>query len=269
MASKNNTSFISSYYLSSLNNWLTVRSWVVKKNIATLKEQHGSEHEGKSILDAAQVNEIMAGPYRIFFKQLTSCYSLIVSARHQKSLNGEDMFQDYNSKSSDELTDSEIKKLESLELKKIQSQLTDEFLKCDAQWTKVVDTWGDAIIEQLHDMKATEQELSIFKEYDPMFELYNRFAELNIKVPKHKRGLVSFADYMKLKSYLMVYSALSRQHLPHTDADVLAVLKPLKSIFDQIKQQDGDLHEKQKADMEQVVLPLAFLKKVIAGDATK
>ena len=71
---------------------------------------------------------------------------------------------------------------------------------------------------------------------------------------------MNFAEYLKLKTFLLLYSALSRQHIPHTQTDLTAAIKPLKSLFSQIQQQDKELNQQQASQYEAIIQPLQFIK---------
>ena len=71
---------------------------------------------------------------------------------------------------------------------------------------------------------------------------------------------MNFSEYLRLKTILLLYSALSRQHIPHSQTDLSAASKPLKSLFSQIQQQDKELNQQQASQYDAIVKPLQFIK---------
>jgi hypothetical protein len=260
MASSHSDFFFSTYARTLISDWPLVKAWIKKHAVSSLKEQHAqSDGSAPDLLTEDQLYEIIRGPYQELIIHTYSAYAKIVYARQQHKMFNDDTFKDFSKTNKPTFTEKQSKQIAALDFKNMQEKLTELFQQHTDQWELIISQWKEEIVKQLQIHSLTDMEIREFHAFDPLGELINRFKDLNLGMPKLKNNQMNFADFLTLKSYLTVHSALSRQHAPNTMADIQTALKPLKPLFDQIRKQEQQLHEQQRAANEAVAEPLSFI----------
>lgn len=251
---------LSAYGRALINNWQPMKQWIMAKNLSALRELHNDTEAAPSdLITDDHLLEVLSGPYALFFQRTLSAYSIIHYAKHQHALHEEELFKDYDASKASPLSDTDIKQIASLDLKQMQKQLNDTLQQHDQQWETVTEQWQKAILNELNALKITEQEQEALMAYEPISEIINRFNDLNLTPPKHVLGKISFADCLNLKAYLLVYSCLSRQHLPNSPDDIQKTMKKTKKLLNEISSQTKELDNQQTNDINTIVAPLSFM----------
>ena len=171
----------------------------------------------------------------------------------------DDAFKEFAASNNSKLSAKEMETIANLNFTELQKDLTAVFTDSSQAWMTVITQWQNAITQPLKQYQLTEREIEEFMAYDPLSEILNRFNDLHLDTPKFNKKSMNFAEFLRLKTYLLLYSALSRQHIPHTHTDLTAAIKPLKSLFTQIEQQDKELNKLQLSQFEALVSPLDFI----------
>lgn len=254
--------FFTTYARTLISDWQPVKRWIQEHTVSTLKEQHQqqSSESTPELISEPQLDEITSGPYHTFLKNTYKAYAKLVYSRQQYRMFSDDTFKDFAATHTNKLTDKEMDTLSNFNFSELQKELTALFKDCCEAWNTVIRQWQQAIIQPLMQHQLTEREIEEFIAFDPLSEILNRFNDLNLDTPKYKQNSMNFSEYLKLKTFLLLYSALSRQHIPHTQTDLTAAVKPLKSLFSQIQQQDKELNQQQAGQYETIIQPLRFIK---------
>ncbi|MBV53652.1 MAG: hypothetical protein CL816_06280 [Coxiellaceae bacterium] len=261
MASTNHTFLFSTYARTLISDWIPAKTWIEEHTISALKAQHQQTVDASpELLNEAQLDEITTGPYHTFIKNSFNAYAKIVFARQQHRMFTDDTFKDFSANHQSQLTNAQLDTIANLKLGELQKNLSELFQENTQSWQTVIRQWQQAIAKPLTQYQLTARELEEFFSYDPLSEVLNRFNDLNLDTPKTKKTVMNFSEYLRLKTILLLYSALSRQHIPHSQTDLSAASKPLKSLFSQIQQQDKELNQQQASQYDVIVKPLQFIK---------
>ena len=253
--------FFTTYARTLISDWQPVKRWIQEHTVSALKERHQQSSESTpELISEAQLDEITSGPYHPFLKNTYIAYAKLVYARQQYRMFSDDTFKEFAASHKHKLTDKEMETLSNFNFTELQKDLTALFKDSHESWDMVIRQWQQAIIQPLMQHQLTEREIEEFTAFDPLNEILNRFNDLNLDTPKYKKNSMNFAEYLKLKTFLLLYSALSRQHIPHTQTDLTAAIKPLKSLFSQIQQQDKELNQQQASQYEAIIQPIQFIK---------
>ena len=250
--------FFSTYARTLISDWQIVKQWIQQHSISALKEQHHAE-ETPPILNQEQLDEVSSGPYHTLIKNIYAAYAKIIYARQQLKMFTDEAFKDFQESHNSKLSDKQLEKIKASNLTDMQKALSSSFSEQTKAWETVIEQWQHAILSLISQYQITDREREEYTAYDPLSEILDRFKDLNLEVPKPNKKSMNFSTYLHLKTYLLIYSALSRQHMPHSQTDINAALKPLKNILSQIHQQDRELNEKQKSIFDSIIQPLEFL----------
>lgn len=213
--------------------------------------------EAPHILSEKQIRSVLQGPFGVIVKQFMSAYAEISRYRLELHLSKEDLFKTKRATLSTEhqIPSQRLVNLTFAKLEESQLQLDDLTSTHEQEWQNFIQKWSDELIKFLIKGKAiiTEREINELQTEELANDIIPRFIELSMKLPKSEYPSMSFTEYLQLKAHLAVQSALSRQHLPHTEADLQEVLKNFKSSFNSMQQQEKQLQTQQQQQIQRIL----------------
>lgn len=117
----------------------------------------------------------------------------------------------------------------------MQQKLNDLTNSHHNQWQEKQETWSQQLAMALNlkniflSILLSEIEIKELKDQEPLSELSNRFVNLNISMSFIT--VKNFENYYRLKVYLTIHSALSRQQQPDDESILNKLLKKLDTKF--------------------------------------
>jgi hypothetical protein len=191
-------------------------------------------------LSQVEIDEALNGPLGNFFRQKIAAYAKIMIGAHELAKSSEEAFKP--------LVDDKLPLKSGAEIDKALLALSDLTEQHYQEWLENWEQFSQNLIKSLSQKKvilnAIESEDLSRREL--LSELYKRFQDLQLNLPKLKSPIMNLEHYLYFKTYLAIQSALSRQHLPHQSADIEAVLKSMKKDFQAIAQAEKTLLKKQE-----------------------
>lgn len=130
--------------------------------------------------------------------------------------------------------DSELKE-KAQQLVSVDDQLSKLGPEQNKEWVTYRDQTLEELTEAFHStgISLNEMEIGDLKKQDTFAAIRKRFKDLDIPLPLPdiKGGHLPYSTYFELKAYLAIQSALSRNLLPHSHADILTYMSKLKDVF--------------------------------------
>lgn len=262
MAKKESDYFIGTYAKIILSDWPMLAELV---SVHTQLIKHAPEQEKEvqqfNLLSERQITDAIKGPYQAFFKQKMIAYAAISRLQLELTVEKEEVFKEKRTPpETKELPKKLVEKFSFSDLDNIRSELDQLTSEHDQQWKEYIQQWQGKILSRINEIGITLTEIEIkeFKDQEPISELYDRFVNLHIELPKTKKNAMNFQKYFTYKIYLIIHSALSRQHRPHQQEDIKKILKLLKSDLDAIRKEEKQILADQKQATDKLIEPIAF-----------
>lgn|SRR3990167_1183584 len=219
------------------------------------------------ILNDRQLDDALQGPATEFIHHLLQAYALLSAARFEVNMQEDPTFTEENNKKIElekKNTKSRkqlLKTLKMNDIRKIQQNLDKLTKQQLQQWQNAAMHWSKHINQQLQAVGfyLTEAEYSELSDNEPKSEIYGRYTDIHLDLPKTKTNCQNFSDYFYLKTYLLVHSNLSMQQQPNQPENILNVLKQIKQYFEQITKESSYLADNQKKQMDEAVKDIRFL----------
>lgn len=258
-------SMITTYQKVLLSDW-PIMAKIILKHSSLLREGGYKEELSKTsatnVLLDKQIRDAVTGPFSTFFLTKIHAFTLLARIRMALHISKEDLFNDNISPlAKSKLESKYLEKFSTDDISKIQEAFNDLVLKHNQQWEGQLFFWQISITSALKNagLSITELESDEFVSAEPLSELLDRYNNLNIAPIKFVQPL-TFSDYFRLKAYLTILSALSRQQLPHTDKDIDHYMKALKKPLAEIHKSEKELHQQQEAETSQLIKPIEFAR---------
>jgi len=260
MTRKKDEKIIGTHARITLSDWHVLAKLIAKHSafIKDRPQQEETETESTpSALSQREIDDAFNGPLQQFFKQASTAYSAIARVRIHLNMREDEAFKDKRADipEEDKVPENILEQTSISDLNKIQNQLDDLILTHGDYWEQCFEAWNNHMLQRLSDIGLTLSDIEIKEFYDPepVSELRDRFISLNIPLPKMKKSGMNVSTYLTLKSDIAIQSALSRQHLPHQQADIQKFLKQLKTDFSNIQKQEEDISAEQKSEITQII----------------
>ena len=262
--------FIPSYFRFMIDNWSELKKFIIEHG-STIKEKtqsiEGKQENSKlsSILTEAHINNTVNGPYQHFINLCLKHYSQITKVKLELNLKESDFFKrETYSVNPLKLPDSLLDKTSVAECDNVLSkmnQLTKEMIE---QWRAITKESGDQTLAKLSDnlnIKFNQIEEKEFHDDEPLCDLIDRHTELNINFPKLKKGDLDITRYLKLKSTILLHSALNRSQMSNSPSDINKLLNSLSGWFKNISKQCKTLIKEQNKEFDILLKPFVPKKK--------
>lgn len=255
--------FVGTYGKNLLSDWPLITQFIQEQTrwVKDTVNQSSDFNAKKAIvLTDLQLNDIFNGPYQQFFIPHLSAYVRIAKIEAALTITKEDFFKEADQQaatpygfSTDFLANFEFAALKEIHNKLV--GLTETHYK---QWTAQYESWTETLSEELKKEKVnlSDLEQQEFRTNQPVSELSNRFVDINVDIPKLKKGDFNFHQYFTLKSTLAIHSALSRSQLPNSREDIEKTLKHLYSPLKMIHQTEKKLASAQGKVLEELTKSL-------------
>ncbi len=213
------------------------------------------------IIKRREIEDAIEGPMSTFFKQKLTAYMTLARIHMSLNILQEDTLKSKHSEllDIDKIPEPLLKNTSLLELSKIKQQLDQLTLEHAKVWEQSSEQWIEHILSCLNkeNLSLSVIETKEFKDLEPISALLDRFTILNIDFPKMQKSDMNFSKYLTLKADIAIQSALSRQHKPHSQADIQKILNQLKSEFNAIAKQELEIAHTQGIATHQIVAKLS------------
>ncbi|PHQ80526.1 MAG: hypothetical protein COB66_04525 [Coxiella sp. (in: Bacteria)] len=256
--------FISTYQKVLLSDWSTLAKLIFKHSTKLKDGGYNEEDFNASptnVLSELQILDAVQGPYSAFFLDKIKAFTVIARLRMAANIDAQDSLKDnITHLDKDLVLDKEqVERFPTDEITKIQEALDALVVSHNQQWEGQLFFWQMSITGSLNNngLATTELESDEFSAPEPISELLARYDGVNITPPKVDYPL-SFADYFRLKAYLLILSALSRQHLPHDAKQIEKFMKLLKQPLNEIEKGEKQLRKQQQTETDVVIDQINF-----------
>lgn len=252
---QDDNSIITSTSKALINDWLALRD-IIAKISCTQKEAQEKVNEKPTwlleVLDDTRINDAFHGPFHPLIAELVAGYIVISKIRARLVITQDDNLKPHVQNADFDLPQDLTKDINAAALDKKQRALDEAARHAWQQWQELIGSWQQNLLMQIgmNEVSLSDAEISEMQQIEPLSELMDRFTELKLELPKMKKPHYQFADYFHLKLVLCIHSALSRQHVVSVDEEIAKVLKKLKPELKKITQQEGELVQQQKTDIE-------------------
>lgn len=240
-----------------LSDWPPLAELILKHSTPLKVGGYQSDTSPKhTVLSERAIFDAYQGPYHALFKPIIDAYAQLARIRMSLHINSDDNLKE-NLTRSDTTWAIDQKKLKDLSMDVInscrdtlESRLTDH----NQQWEGQLFLWQMQVTGALREagLDINSHEGDEFSAPEPLSELLERFMSLAITPPKFTEPL-GFAQYFKLKAYLLVVNALSRQHLPHDTKDIEKFMKALKKPLATIEKESQAIATQQQQAIDDVI----------------
>ena len=258
-------SFTQSYFMSSyakvfLSSWPVLAELVIKhvqpSKVHLLSDNQDQEKTSDHLplITDQQIAAALNGPYQEFFKACFSAYSMLTQVKKAHALMGDEALKtgvlDDDLEFNKKMTRVSLPQAENLA-----KQLDELVLALDQELTEVLVDITAGMKEQLNQLavKLTENELAEFGREYPLFELQERFTDLNVEMPALKPSTLDFSNYFYLKSYIAIYSGLGLEQKSNSVNDMKPYLKQLRVMLTEIRSGSKQWHENMQQQIDQLM----------------
>lgn len=232
-----------------LSDWPPLAKLITKHSTPLKAGGYNPEAQTAQVLSELAIFDAYQGPYHHLFKQIISAYSTLARVRMAIQINNDDNLKEnltypdttwpINEKAISDLTIDNINRC--------RDELEDCLSDHNQQWEGQLFLWQMQITGALRDagIDINSYENDEFSAPEPLSELLERFVSLNVTPPTFTEPL-GFAQYFKLKAFLLIMGSLSRQHLPHEPKDIDNYMKAIKKQLQAIEKESkqiSDTHE--------------------------
>lgn len=265
MSAQESKNFIGTYAKVILSDWSSLVE-IITKHTTYVKTTIQSEDQGYLIasLSDRQLKDALEGPLQVFFKQNISAFATLMRVQTELNLQKDEVFKEKAGQipSENRLPAEKLFTLSLSDVEKCRKSLDQLVKQQDSEWDNI---WNQIIDLFLHkfdeiEFPLSDIEIKEFMDREPISELRDRFVDLNLELPKLKNPQMTVEQYFILKAHLVVHSALSRQHKPHTDTDIKPILKSLRPVFNAIREGEQQLNDQQKQQTDEVIQQFEFAR---------
>ena len=219
-------------------------------DIANLEDiNFGAPDELPHIMAEKNIQTALQGPFGGLIKDKMAAYARLTRVRLEIHLSKEELFKNKRAKpEGEQIPEKKLEKLNFSLLDNIQHQLDELTEQHNEQWREFIQRWTEILIDFFAESKLllTEREIRELQDEDVATDLLPRFIEVGLKLPQKDYKQMNCADYLYLKMLLTTQSALSRQHLPHDDAQIQQKLQGFKPQLAKMQKEEQKIFEEQK-----------------------
>lgn len=263
-ANNNFPNFISTDQKVLLSDW-TVMAKLIFKHSALLKnggyDEETFNNKPTHVLSDQQLDNAFRGPYAAFLRDKIRAFATICRLRMASHIQQDDSLKDNLNTLHPELQlqPDITEHFDKEQITEVQDKLDVLVIDHNQQWEGQLFFWQTNIISTLNDAKlgANTNDIDEFNAAEPLSELFERYQNYNIDLPKVTFPL-SFHDYFMMKAKLMILNALSRQQLPHDEKQIQVFLKVLKKPLNEISKTEAQLLEKQHKETIEALKHIQF-----------
>lgn len=271
MSKTTEETFIGTHARLLISDWKVIAE-LISKHSSFIKSHFDSENKSADeeipntalphVLSRREIEEAINGPLQAFFKEKLSAYMKISLLRMYITLREDDTLKDYRADLPDfnKIPQTILQNTSLSDLKKIQQNLDALTIEHAEAWENARKEWNQTILQRLNEQKISFSDIEIkeFLDPEPISELFDRFTDLNIALPKLRKSDMNSSQYLTLKSDIAIQSSLSRQHISHGQADIQKTLSKLKSDFNAIAKQEKQMIEEQKKTTQEVIANISW-----------
>lgn len=221
-----------------------------------------TEQKQTPVTDEQLFQAALQGPYASVLNALSESRRHLIKAKLCINYNNDDMFaQGEPIQLPESFTSYKAKELN-------ESVVTGLIRQLDEQANGLIDAWHQFIEERLQALKAqlnqqglelNELELKELSDNETVFDIQERFAFLEIELPKLKYGQhLSVEQYLYLKAYILIHSSLSRRQMAHDTNTIQEHLKSLKAFFKDTKKAEQELANSQAEAARDCIVGVVF-----------
>lgn len=252
-----------------LNDWVALRD-IINEHVTLIKEAANADaalaNPATALFSDQQMDDALNGPYQAFIKQKLSAYAKIARVRLKLTVDqDENLRAEKHPEQDNPALDALIENISTNDLDNMQSEL-DELTKAHhAMWQSQLSEWKNHLAHDIQQKNVllSDLEMKELEDQEPASELLNRLIDLKIELPKKINRANNYKHYYTLKTKLAVFNALSRQHKPHTNADIEAITKTLKPSFNDIENAETALVNAQRLETEAIIAPLIKVNELL------
>lgn len=213
-----------------------------------------------NILAEKNIKVALQGPYGAMIQQKMAAYAKIARLRLEIHLSKEEIFKGKRAILAEEqkIPVKKIEKFNFTQLDEIQYSLDEAVVQHNTEWNEFIEVWTNQLIDYLvkSQLSMTDREVKDLQDEELITDILPRFHEIGMKLPRKDYPKMTFSDYLYLKAMLITQSALSRQHLEHTDAQVQKKLQGFQAELAQMQEQEQKVLQIQQELTDLIVSPL-------------
>ncbi len=231
-------------------------------DIANLEDiNFGVPDELPHIMAEKNIQTALQGPFGGLIKDKMAAYARLTQVRLEIHLSKEELFKNKRAKpEAERIPEKKLEKLNFSLLDNIQHQLDELSEQHNEQLREFIQRWTEILIDFFAESKLllTEREITELQDEDVATDLLPRFIEVGLKLPQKDYKQMNCADYLYLKMLLTTQSALSRQHLPHDDAQIQQKLQGFKPQLAKMQKEEQKILEEQKNQSSTILNEVSY-----------
>jgi hypothetical protein len=256
--------FIPTYVRFCINDWNNLKKLIIEHGTPIKDKTGQSTISDAPIPTDIHINNTLNGPFQGLMTLCLKIYSDTAKVRLELVMEDSDFFKrDHHHKNPLKIAEKMLKRMSLAESDNILTQINSLIGTIIERWREQASQWSQRILFELEKSSGysfTDIEQQEFYHDETLADILERHQELNIQLPKLKKGEVNFAKYYQLKSTILLHSALNRHQKPNTPSDIKKIVKPLNSLFDSIAKDEEQLIASQKEELNNLARPLIYKK---------
>ena len=261
MPSKPFPDFITTDQRIIVSEWTALSKLIAKHSL--LRDQQVKQNQSdtidlNTILTDQQIFDAIQGAYHPLFKIYIPVATMIAFHRTHAQIDKEDNLKENLAYLAAGHT---VVSMDAIN--HCRDQLNDAIVRHNQQWEGQLFLWQMQLTGALRDsgLQISEHELDEFSAPDSLSQVNTDFLSLNIDPPTYTLPL-GFHQYFRLKCYLLVIHALSRQHQPHGAREISAYMKYVKKPLATIESESKKIALEQQSQVDEIMsqLPKVELK---------
>lgn len=253
--------YIPTYVRLLCSEWTAINTLIIEHGTPMREKIHGKREF--LIPEESYLNDALNGPYQPFLETCLNAHARVARIRLELTLEENDLFKRGENVPSNpaRIPQKILKKCNLAECDNLTKKLSEHIQTYAGQWRESVHTWSLELQSALNQagLKLTDIEIQHFNDDEPISDLHNRFIELKLEKPTYKREKKGFSAYFILKLTLAIHSILSRLQQPHGPSEIEPYLKSAKSPLEKIHQEETQLLNAQKTELNSLIAPVDFL----------
>ena len=211
----------------------------IMEDIATPRKKRTVDHVDALSYNTTEISDLFQGPYRAWLSCLIDKYMILTKLKAHVTIKNDDNIHPYLHDSNFSIPAGIKTDQNSAAIDKMIMTLEKLCQTQYQQWQSQQENWQEqfSMLAMGCNLTLSTHEVDNFQHYETISELKEAFATQNTTAPKNKKPYYDFHDYYQMKVTLAIHSALTRQHMPHSIADIEQVYKNFKNYFKTIQQE--------------------------------
>lgn len=219
--------------------------------------------QGNALIELTekQIDDALNGPFQTFFKLHLHAYAAIAKVDVALNFSKEETLKDLDNATEIDFGVSKllINKTDSSTLRELREKLDQLIKEHYAQWQESIRHWIEALQSHINQQCAlSDLEVGEFSINQPISELNERFIELNISTPAFSKFDGNFQQYFILKATLVIHSALSRMHQPHSEKKINDIVKKLANTLKKMHYEENLLVDSQQKKVKSLLIAIQW-----------